>query len=202
MLERERSEQAGLAVPFYAGGRVCFLPGLRGSAVNGFYLRLFALDLLPQRFERIDTGAGAALGGEHLDPAEAALEFCRRAAQGRLRVDVELACEVGGGEQDVAHLVLNLRQVGASIAGGELRFELRDLLGDLFDDRARRGPVEADPRRTLLDLGGAQQGRESQRHAVEYALAGPSCLGPGAALTSLVLFPGLGLRRGRGDFRG
>ena len=64
---------------------------------------------------------------------------------------------------------------------------------------ARVRPVEADPRGARLDLGGAEQGREGERHAVEHALRGPGRGGAGMPFLGLVLLPRLGLRRRRGD---
>src|SRR6202040_3736413 len=117
-------------------------------------LALAALYLLPQGIERVEIGTGRMFGGEQLDAAKTAIELSRRPAQRRFRIDLELACEVGDGEEDIAQLVL---QHGALRVPLDLRPEFGDLLDDLFHDRPGIGPVEADARRAPLDLCRAQQ---------------------------------------------
>jgi hypothetical protein len=102
--------------------------------------------------------------------AKAALELSGGAAQRGFRLDIELACELGGGEQQVANLVFD-RFV--SRAPSEFGLDLADFLGDLC--RSRRGirPIEADPRRASADLRRAQQGRKGEGDTVEHAVAPP-----------------------------
>ena len=80
--------------------------GEENRRVGGLrYGLLVALYLLPQGIERVEIGADRMLGGEQLDAAKAALELCRRPAQSLFRIDIELAGEIGDGEEDVAQLL-------------------------------------------------------------------------------------------------
>src|SRR5260370_16559167 len=108
--------------------------------------------------------ADAALTGKRLDAAEAALELRGGAAQRHLRLDFELARQVGDGEQQIAHLLLKRRGTHFS---SHLGFELGDLLGDLREDGARIRPVETDAGGAARDLGGAQQGGEGEGDAIQ-----------------------------------
>src|SRR5271165_1498015 len=120
-----------------------------GRAFDYLFTVLFALDLLPQCFERFEIGAHCALGGERLDAPEAAFELGGGVPQRRFRVDIELAGEVGGGEEDITHLVFQGLAPGGLF---ELGLEFGDFFFELVEYRTRIGPVEADPRRAFLQL--------------------------------------------------
>src|SRR6185369_15573951 len=100
-------------------------------------------NFLPQGLERIEVALDAARLRKRLDTAEAALELGGGAAQCGFRLDVELAREVGRGEQQVADLFFERRRRCVVI---ERVFDLVELLLDLVDDRSRVRPVEADAR--------------------------------------------------------
>jgi hypothetical protein len=68
---------------------------------------LAVFDFLPKYFESIEIGPGAALGREGLDPTKTAFELFSGAAQRRFGIYVKLSRKIGGGEQDIAHLVLD-----------------------------------------------------------------------------------------------
>ena len=75
--------------------------------------------------------------------------------------------EIGDGEEDVAELVLEAILVVRRL--GKLLLDLGDLLADLRDHRVRIVPVEADLAGALLQLHGARQRGEGDRHVVEQA---------------------------------
>ena len=75
--------------------------------------------------------------------------------------------------------------------------QLGHLLEHLVEHRGRLRPVEAHTRGPLLQLLGAQQGREGQRHTVQHAGRAPFRQRPGVALGRLLRLPGPGLPRGR-----
>lgn len=98
-------------------------------------------------------------------PEVAADEFLVRAAQRRLRVDIEMPGEIGQREQQVADL---LRRCLA-VAGDDLGLHLVDLLADLRQYGARVRPVEADLGRLVLQFHRAGEGRGAGRHPVQRA---------------------------------
>ena len=116
-------------------------------------------------------------------------------AQQRLGIVIELAGEVGDGEQQVADLLGDVRP----IAGGEGVADLRRLLVDLLEHLRRRRPVEADLGRLRGDPGGAQQRRQPFGHAVDPARTFAALLG---ALDHLDRVPAVLHGIGRGDVRG
>ena len=75
--------------------------------------------------------------------------------------------------------------------------QLGHLLEHLVEHRGRLRPVEAHTRGPLLQLLGAQQGREGQRHTVQHAGRAPFRQRPGVALGRLLRLPGPSLARGR-----
>ena len=102
---------------------------------------------------------------------EAALELGVGAAQGRLGIDLEMARQIGDGEQDVADLVRDgaggrPRRAPASISPISSRI--------LASTSARVVPVEADGRGLRLQLHGAGEARAGRP---ERRRAGPSALG-------------------------
>ncbi len=138
----------------------------------------------------------SALGGERFDPAEAALELGVCVPQRHFRVDVELAGEVGGGKEQITHLVFDPPTIRTAI---ELGLEFGNFFGKLGEDRARLRPIEADPRRAALKLDGPHQRRQRRCDPVEDAhrrSGAPRLLAP---LGRFMPLPGLGLRLGRGD---
>src|SRR6185312_5460569 len=107
------------------------------------------LGLSPKPFHFVESGAFgslACLGQATLNMGEAPFELGVGAAQSGLRIDLEMACKVYGSEQKVAHLARQrlLRALR------DLRFDLRDLLSDLVQDRAHVVPVETDLASLLL----------------------------------------------------
>jgi len=120
--------------------------------------------------------------------AEAPFELAIALAQRGFGIDVELARQIGHHEQDVAHLVL---QPGAVRLFAHFGAQFRHFLGQLGQHLFGVGPVETDPSGALLQLDGAGQGRQGDRHPVEHA-----GFGAGLALLGLVLLPGAGLGGG------
>ena len=102
--------------------------------------------------------------GRDLDRAEALLELAIGFAQRFFGVDLEMACEVDDGEQQVADFLLD--HLGRR--GGDLVEFLDDLGLGAFDV----GPVEAGARGALLKLGGAFERGQRHGHAGERALVG------------------------------
>ena len=76
---------------------------------------------------------------------------------------------------------------------------LSKLFFDLQNRRHRIRPREANAGGALLQLFGAQQRRQPQRHTVEHARGLAATGGGGRPLGRLVLLPGAGLGRGRLD---
>ena len=158
---------------------------------------LAPLDLLPERFQRVEVMARALPGGEPLDRAKAALEFAGRLPQCCLRVDVEFARQIGCGKQDVAEFVFDPRPIRGPVRPViEFGFKLLDLLTELVDDGPRRGPIETDAGGAALYLGGAGEGGQRKRDPVEHAWRPPHRRSLCCPLFALVLLPGFGLRRG------
>jgi hypothetical protein len=128
--------------------------------------------------------------------AESGARTSRCPRQCRLRLDVELPGEVGGGKKDVAHLVFQ----GAALGGfSEFGLELGDFFFELVEHRSRIGRVKADPRRAFLDLFGSQLGGQIQCESVEDAFHYSTRLGAVPTLGSLVFLPDLVLPRYRID---
>src|SRR6185437_1951902 len=82
-------------------------------------------------------------------------------------IELEVAAEIDDGKQHVAELILDRSR----IAGGKRIAQFADLFLYLVQDGGCLAPVEADACRFLLQLQGACQGRERDRHAVEETLA-------------------------------
>ena len=115
--------------------------------------------------------------------AETPLEFHVRAAERGFRVHIQVPGVVDDGEQQVSQLLRNRLSVPRFPVFLRLRHglpEFDDLFLDLGDDVVRRGPVEPDPRRALLQLSRPQQGGESVCDVVEDA--GPASFRTGARL--------------------
>jgi hypothetical protein len=87
---------------------------------------------------------------------EAAPELEVRRRQGGLGVEIDLARQVGEGEEEVADLLGDL----GALPPAEGFMQLCDLLVDLVKDGARVGPVEADAGRLLGQAVGGQEGRQ------------------------------------------
>src|SRR5205085_11101494 len=79
--------------------------------------------------------------------------------------DVEMACEVHGGEQQVAELVEHAMMVGFGV-------QLGQFLVDLSAWATLVGPVEADASCAALQLGRAFKRRKGERDARQGALIG------------------------------
>ena len=126
------------------------------------------LGVVPQRIHLFEVrlgGSFAALAEQILDDLEALLEPQRRVDQRVLGVDVDLASEVHGREQEIAELGVHL---GRRLFGDRLA-DLFDLLFHLVERALPARPVEADlaaPRAELLRARECRTGR----HAVEHAL--------------------------------
>ena len=127
-----------------------------------------------------------------LERAEAALELRGGAAQRGLGFDIELAGQIGGGEEQIADFLFQRRGPRGAV---EFGLDFGDLFGDLWQDRTRIRPVEPDPRRAARHLDGPQQRGQGERHAVEHAFRAAGRL----AFGRLVRLPRLVLRRGRDD---
>src|SRR5439155_21358158 len=115
--------------------------------------------------------------------AESGREFLVRLAQRRLRVDPELARQVGDGEKKVSHLFFRARLIRRRV-GNDLS-QLVYLLLDLSDHVARALPIEADRCSTYADLIGTQQRWQCPRNAAEQRFG----IGGGPTLMRLDLFP-------------
>ena len=103
----------------------------------GFGLRPEALELVGGHgLELFGAAAGALHGGE------AGAELGVAAAQGGLGVDVEMAGEVHGGEEQVAELGFDFVGVGA----GDLGVELGGFFGEFIEEAVGAGPVETNLR--------------------------------------------------------
>jgi hypothetical protein len=103
-----------------------------------------------------------------------------------LGVELEVACQVGDAEQEVAELVL---QPVAGRAHCDLAAQLGDLFFHLVEHLVHMRPVEADAGGAPGQLLGAGEGGHAERHAVECAAGGFF-----GALGCLLRFPVRGLR--------
>ncbi|KCW98283.1 hypothetical protein DK27_11175 [Xanthomonas arboricola pv. pruni] len=123
-----------------------------------------ALDLLPQRLLLLQRQRGQG-GAVRLRPrfhrAKAALELEIGMAQRRTHVDPGVARQVGADEQHITELVFQPRLVVGDRATRELHAQFLDFFLQLFQHRGRAGPIEADPRRARLQLGGALPFRQA-----------------------------------------
>ncbi len=91
--------------------------------------------------------------GRLLNRAEALLELPVRFAKSGFGLNLEMACEVHDGKQQVSKLIEHPVVIGFGV-------QLSQFLVD-FGARARRvGPVEADAGRASLELGGAFERRK------------------------------------------
>jgi len=98
---------------------------------------------------------GELLGG--FDPVD---EPLARGAQGKFRVDIDDACKVDDGEEEVSKLRKNLR-VGLCFrrgptGAGELGLDFGDLLSNLGKRSVDVRPVESDGRCPALHLAGVE----------------------------------------------
>ena len=107
----------------------------------------------------------SAKPGVCLDRPEARLELAIGFAQRLFRLDVEMACEVDDGEQQVAQLLQHALMLGFGV-------ELGQFLVDLGARACDVGPVEAGARGAALQLRGALERRQGQRDAGQRALVG------------------------------
>ena len=106
------------------------------------------------------AGRAARLGEARLDVAEAADELLVRGPQRRLRIELQVARDVGDDEQEIAELLLDLRPGGSAV---DLGFQLADLLLELGEHRGERRPVEADAGGFVLQLDGARERGKRRR---------------------------------------
>jgi len=121
-----------------------------------------------------------------------ARNFRRRPAQCRLRLDVELARQIGGGEQQVAHFLLDHRRVGA-LDRARLRARRSSSASFGITARASASQSRCEPRAAKSwRRAAARAGRAPPRRG---RLRRRRCL----PLGGLVRFPGLVLRRHRSD---
>src|SRR5713101_1016147 len=96
-----------------------------------------------------------------LDVAEAAGELLVRRTQRALRIDLQMAGDVGDDEQEIAELLLDRMRDGGSFRVCCNRLlELGELLLELHQNRRQRRPVEADLRRFVLQLDRARESRQ------------------------------------------
>jgi hypothetical protein len=105
-----------------------------------------------------------------------------------------VAGEVDYREQHVAHLQGHL----VTAPGVQRLLDLVQLLAELGEDRAGLAPVEAGPRRPLLELERAGEGGQRQGNVREQARVAPG-LGLGGPLGGLRVLPDRVRGRGVGD---
>src|SRR4051794_7281355 len=167
-------------------------PGSR-TRPNGRRSRSWSSPLrrLPQRVHLLQRRLRRRLplGGEALlDLGEALAELAVGAGEGGFGVDLQLAGEVGHGEEEVPHLLAH----GVLLPPGERLPELLDLLLRLGEHGRGVRPVEADAGRLLGQAVGAEQGGERGGDPREERL-------PLRLLLQLAPLPGLAHRRGVGQ---
>src|SRR6185295_10705971 len=97
----------------------------------------------PQGFHLVERQVAEA--GGLLNRAKALLELAIGFAQRGFRLDIEMACEVDDGEQQVAELVELAVVVGLGVEFGQFLVDLGPRAGDV-------GPVEPGARRAALEL--------------------------------------------------
>src|SRR5690606_1730383 len=112
------------------------------------------LDLLPEVSLGVEVEAGEGVSGGFFHGAEAVLELGGGAAQRAFGVDVELAGEVDGGEQQVAHFVLD----AVGVSGGDGFADFLHFLVDFGHHVFGGSPVKADAGGAGLDLLSAEEG--------------------------------------------
>jgi len=109
--------------------------------------------------------AGAAPLQVGFDRRKPGREFFVGGAQGTLRLELELAGEVGDRKQQVAQFFGRpFRVLGQRFA------QLAHFLVDLVHHPDGVGPVKADGRHTRADFVGTQQARQGSGHARQQAL--------------------------------
>ena len=146
----------------------------------------------------------AALRRQGFHAAKSALELGVGGAQRCLRIDIELAGQIGGCEQQIADFLENLgrctgdlgrctgtllsmvRRVGQRALRGGRIANFGEFLGHLVGGLARMFEIKAHARRALAQLVGAHQRRQRLRHPIQVAAIGA---GGGAALGRLDFFP-------------
>ena len=114
--------------------------------------------------------------------AKAALELGVGRAQRRLRIDLELARQIGGREQQIADLLEDFRRGASALAGRRLRPHRvaraaasrtsASSSATLSAVWPRVLEIESDARRALAELVGAHQRGQRLRHAVQRARSG------------------------------
>ena len=118
-----------------------------------------------------------------LDRPEAPRELGVGGPEGRLRIDAQLAGGVGDGEEQIAHLFLDLRAVAARDRVAQLGHLFIRLVDDLFC----LAPVESDVGGARSDACRPQQRRQRLGDAVEQGGAIAGGAGPLLALDPLPL---------------
>ncbi len=131
-----------------------------GAAALAAALRCFRRR--PQRLLGGEIEAGERRTRRRLHRREAPFELGVGAAQRDLGVDAVVAEQVDDGEQQVAALV-------EALGVGRRCGELRQFLGDLGPRTLGVGPVEAGPGGAALELVGAHQRRQGERHPAQRA---------------------------------
>ena len=133
-----------------------------------------------------------ATGDRLFQALEAFPEFGVGLGQSRLRIDPQVAAEVGDHKEEIPQLLSDGLPTRLADGGCELVAQLAQLLFDLLQDGRDIGPVEAHPSCLLRHPVCRQQRRQRVRHSGEQRLLG---LG-GLQLVSLPGLPnGCGVRQ-------
>ena len=161
---RKGTQIYAATVLLVAALRLDFGSGLR----PGMARALGGLRLAPKLFHLVEARlvqGAPAIGEAPLDRLEAPLELGIGPPQRPFRIDLEMAGQIGGREQEVADLVLDPLR----LSPGDRIGDLSDLLVDLVDDLGGLGPVEPDRRGLAGQFLGADQGRQCLGDPVEQA---------------------------------
>ena len=136
------------------------------------------LRLHPELFHVVEGGVrGRSAAGREglLDRRRSGARTWRwRRASADFGIDAGMAGEIGGREQEIADLVLDL----AARAGLERLADLAHFLLDLADDLGGVGPVEADGRGLAGELFGAGEGGQAGRNPARRPAAAGSSASP------------------------
>src|SRR5690606_25458320 len=133
---------------------------LKGSA------SLLRFRLLPERFHVIEAGSlerSILILQRLFDRMKTAHELGVRPDQCLLGVNAQVPAEIDNGKQEVTEFIGD----GAAVTTLHLFPKFADFLLDLVEDRSGRTPVEADPRRTVLQLERARQCGQRERDIVQ-----------------------------------
>src|SRR6185312_9731275 len=142
----------------------------RAAARRSSGRSLATLDFLPEPLLCVEVQVRenqAALRRQGFHAAKAPLEFRVRRAQSRFGVDIELARQIRGREQQVADLLADLtRRIGMRALRGRLAY-LGEFFGHFVGGLARVFEIKADAHRPFAQLEGAHQGGKRLRNPVQ-----------------------------------